>query len=896
MSKKITHIFNAFSQSAQQHAEKEVVFYKKGEDYLSHTYGTIYQQSIQFSNYLQNHKIKPGDKVAIILDNQPEYISTFFGIMSANGVAVPLDVQMPSQQIRNIIFHSETKILITNQKNYNKVIELLEDVTIVLIDSTPYQDELKNISFDNNFIENKSKDDLAVLFYTSGTTGLPKGVMLTHFNLLSEISSLQERNLISSEDKVTALLPLHHAYAFTATLLMPVFVGASIVYPPGLTSIELITCLQKTQPSVFVGVPQIFSIIHRSTIEKLKSISLIKKYILTFAGGLSNILQKTFSINFNHLLFKEMHKKFGGNLRLMISGGAKLDQKVAQDFFRWGFILLEGYGLTETSPVVAFNPLTKPRVGSVGKPLADVNIVIKDVDKSGIGEVAIKGPNVMAGYYKMPKETAEVIQDDWFHTGDLGYFDPQGYLYLTGRKKEIIVLSSGKNINPEDVENHYVKSPFIKEIAVLSNQPSGHTQNTEHCVAIIVLDDETFKINQELSIHEKLKWELDTMSTQIPTYQHIHGFVISKKDLPRTRLGKLMRYKLPDLYEELSQNSSFMEKKEKEETVQKNNYSVFIKSALSFLEKSLGKPVAMSDHLELDLGIDSLGKIELFMGLQEKLNLDITEERMMDFFMCNTVQELANALKEINPSENIEQSIENKESSSKHWQHTLNELPSQETQNKICLNLNIFQKIFSFILICLLKLIFKIFFLLRVEGRHHLKAEGPYLICPNHTSYLDGLFILTALPFRIAFNTFFVGDVKFFKSFFVKPFIKLARLIPIELNYNLIEALKTSTFVLNKSKIVCYFPEGQRSIDGEIKEFKKGIGILIKELNIPVLPVYIDGAFKTWPRGQRFPRFSPIKVKFGQILPPKTIMSTNSKDNTYENIAKNLQNHVKFLA
>lgn len=354
-----------------------------------------------------------------------------------------------------------------------------------------------------------------------------------------------------------------------------------------------------------------------------------------------------------------------------------------------------------------------------------------------------------------------------------------------------------------------------------------------------------------------------------------------------------MRHKIPEIYAEISKSYQ-----PKEEPLEEGDLDILnsetSRNAMALLKETLKKDVNINDHLELDLGLDSLGRIELLLNLQSALNLEISDEEAMGFFMSLTVKDLLLKLKNIL----VNTETQAKKEKAFIWEKIIRENPSAGTLNKINLKPGIFNIIFSLIVISMFKLIFRVLFLLRVEGAQNLKEKGPYLICPNHTSYFDGLVILSSLPFRTALNSYFVGYSAIFEHFLLRGFVKTARLIPLELSLNLIEALQACAFVLRNSKIVCYFPEGQRSIDGEIKDFKKGVGILIKELDIPVIPAYIEGSFRAWPRYRALPKLSRIKIKYG----PMTTMSEliqgatpKEKEESYEIIAGNLRKKVTQL-
>lgn len=885
-----SHLFEAFLKAAAAYAACPAITSKDPCAPQQLTYSELCRQAVQLGHFLKAKGIGPQDKVALILGNQPEYAVTFFAIMSAGATAVPLDNQFPSALIQNILLHCRAKLLIATQAVYEKI-KLNTHVEIFIFDAGTLQARENEESPQPDFAPGFPSDSLAVIFYTSGTTEVPKGVMLSHVNLLANVRSLQDLKIVQPGDAVISILPLHHAYSFTATLLVPLFSGARIVYPASLNSADLLACLCQEKIAIFVGVPQVFSQIHRSIDARIKKLPLLKRAAVEALGKACYSLRKTFRLNLSKKLFKDIHKNLGPSLRFLISGGARLDPGMAADFEKWGFVILEGYGLTETSPVVSFNPPGAPKIGSVGKAIKDVEIRIVEPDADGRGEVVVRGPNVMVGYFDLPEQTRAVLKDNWFYTGDIGFLDRDEYLHLVGRKKEIIVLSSGKNIDPEKVERHYGRNPYVKEIAVLATPVQGLLKGIEQLAAVVVINEEQFRSANEINIREKLKWEFENLSLQLPSYERITGFVISKDNLPRTRLGKIMRYRLAELYGDLSLAASGLSLPQAVRDSGANDVSLF---ALHQFEEVLGKKVNLRDHLELDLGLDSLTRIELLLALQERLNLKVSDEENMDFFLCQTVEELLNQFKKFIPAG----SLGGKEQNVLQWNEVLKEMPSEVTLKKIKTSFAWWEIAVNVFFIAVFKVFFKMFFFLRVEGRKNLPPAGPYIICANHATYLDGLIIFSALPYKSVLDTYFVGYSAILEKGLIRSFIKIGRLIPISVSFNLMEAFKACSFVLRHSKVLCYFPEGQRSIDGELNEFKKGIGILVKELNVPVVPAYIEGAFKAWPRGRRFPRIGPIKVRFGPVLTPQALGAEDAapeKSSLYKNIARNLQQQVMAL-
>ncbi|MBF0522889.1 MAG: AMP-binding protein [Candidatus Omnitrophica bacterium] len=891
MRQKVDNIFEEFSSAVQAFPSQSSIITHGKDATWRLTYSELFSKSLQLANLLRDVGVKPKDKVAFILGNQSEYAVSFFAVMSMGATVVPLDVQFSLDQIKRIMIHSDAKALIVKKDRYKEIVNSIKDAVVLSIDSDDLIKKLAGYPDNNIFNGGADADSLAAIFYTSGTTDEPKGVMLTHSNLLFNIHALSSLANVTGSDRMISILPLHHAYAFTTTLLLPLVTGSTVIFPSGLSSKELLSCIKEEKVTIFVAVPQVFSLMKRHVEDELKNLKGLKKYALKSFSEIFFYIRKLSNVNWSKKMFSELHKAYGGQVRLMVSGGARLDKNVAISFYKWGFSIIEGYGLTETSPAAAFNPIENPKIGSVGKALPGVEIKILNPDSRGVGEVLIKGPNVMAGYYKQEEKTREAIIDGWFYSGDLGYIDKNDYLYLVGRKKNVIVLSSGKNIDPEEIENIYSESKYIKELCVFPVSKEGFLAGVEHLAAVIVIEEKSFYDIESSNVREKIKFEIENRSSGQPSYKHISDFVIVRDSLPRTALGKIMRYKVEEIFKIVKQGY----KTEKEE-LNENDLEIYnskmSKPALAALKDILKKEVKINDHLELDLGLDSLSRIDVFLGLQERLGLEMSSEQAVEFFISSTVKDLLIKLREYFP----DGAAEVKPGASRKWDEIIKQSPSQEIQDQIFIKAGLFVRIINISLILLIKLIFKVFFFLRVEGKENLKEHGPYLICPNHTSYLDGLVVLSGLPFKVALEVQFVGYSLIFKNILLKRLVKTGSIIPIDSSVSLIEALRACSFALRRSKIVCYFPEGERSFDGELEDFKKGVGILIKELNVPVVPVYIDGAFKAWPRARRFPMPYPIKVKFGSRATLDDLYGNDSgKQEIYEVIASNLRQKVLKL-
>lgn len=882
-------LFSLFSRSAQKHAQKTACQIKENSSYTAYSYSKLHQLALKTATLLNREGLTPQDKVAILLENSPLWPVIYFGIIARGAAAVPLDTKLTPEEINNIMRDSQSKILFSSPELY-----------------LPLQDRLKNIpGFKKAILYpfpeilgqdvlqeaiNKNKpDDVASLLYTSGTTASPKGVMLTHKNLSSNFESISKIKIINSDDTIVSLLPLHHSYPFMITIVSPLLTGAKIVFLNSLKSEDMLTCLKETQATLLVGVPQLFYLLHKAIYEKIGQ-----------AGPFFSILKITnstgrfFGINLNKLLLKKMHLRFGGHLRFFISGGARLDPKVASELSLLGFDMLEGYGLTETSPVVTFNPPKAGKTGSVGIPVPDVRLRIHNPDKQGVGEVLIQGPNVMKGYYKRPEETSEVFinlekdgKSSWFNSGDLGFIDKKGYLFLTGRSKEVIVLSSGKNIYPEEIEAHYLKNPYIKEICVFELISEG--LSSLH--AVVLANTEYFREAKEVNIQGKMRWLIENLSRELPSYKRIMGFTIAREELPKTRLGKLKRYEIKALYSREKTNKYPGSKAQPKEDLHAN--TELESKIIQFLSRELKAKVHINSHLELDLGIDSLSRVELAIGLEKLLNISIPEEAMAETF---TVAELAGKITKILHND---KGFTPQSSQKSSWSKIIQVSPRQEILDKISLYPKFTDKLISFILFGLFHLLFKVFWQLKIEGRENLPKNKPFIICPNHSSYLDGFAVAAGVGIQHELNLFFLGYSGYFQHPAIRWAIKIARLIAIDPAINLTDAMQASAFVLRNKKCLCIFPEGERSVNGELKEFKKGVGILIKETDCLVVPCCIHGSYQAWPRERRLPRPYPVKVIFSRPCDQEELKAQVADYNTedeYEKISLGLRKKAASLA
>lgn len=850
--------------------DKAAFIYFDGTIWKSLSYAGFYQKLQCLAGYLIQNNITNKTKAAIILKNCPEWAIAYFSIIYAGCIAVPIDIQDSLENIKNILADCEVGCVFISKDELDRLKPVL---ILPNLKKTIVVEEIENIlskpSFQKENFPAIKDDDMASLLYTSGTTASSKGVMLTHKNFISNFDAINLTGLFTEKDRMVCCLPLFHSYPFMVNLISPLLTGASIIFAPSLKGEDLLSSVRGNNATVLVGVPELLSMIYKKIIQKMSSINILLRLILNGLSAGFWLLRRKTGLNLSKSLFKKIHSVFGKDLRFFTSGGARLDPAVAKGLFKLGFTILEGYGLTETSPAVAFNPINKPKIGSVGVPLHGVEVKVDKPSPSGVGEILIKGKNVMLGYYKKPKKTRQVMKAGWFYSGDLGYKDKDGYIFLTGRKKELIVLSSGKNIYPVDIEAYYKRSEFIKEICIFDPAKFGKIETG--IFALVVPNMDTFKRYGETDIDRVIRAKIDDLSKLAAPHTRITDFRINLEELPKTRMGKIKRYKAEDAFRMLYQ------KEMHKPPILTEEEKVFMehpaaKAIINYMrsERKFDGELRPSDSLELGLGLDSLGRIELLSMLEETFKMTIPQPMAAGWFTLEDVVEgINNLTKKLRPEEILAKpAITGK----KLWQELLKKFPPSGLLSKIEITPTAFLKILAFLVLNLLRAYFRVFYRLRIYGSENIPQMGPYILCINHTSYYDAFIVGASVPFKSELNLYFMGYRGYFEVSLIGNTVRAGRVIPIDTAKDLIPAMQAASYVLGHKKGLCIFPEGERSIDGKMKRFKNGVGILSKELNIPLIPCIIKGAYQAWPRTKRFPGIHPMQISFGKPVDTKILL------------------------
>ncbi len=779
-----------------------------------------------------------GTRTVIFAENRPEWIYAFYGSWKAGAVNVTVDFLTPADELRYILDDCRPRTVVCSSRTRPVLRAALEKAgqtaRVIDIDEAAFT---AATGVGPDFPDSRP-EATALILYTSGTTGGPKGVMLSHDNLLVNIEAVSERSgIYTPDERVMALLPFHHILPLAGTVVVPLFVGATVVFCPALTPADILATLEKHAVTIMIGVPRLYQLFHKGIMDKIRA-SLPARLLFKLAARVG-------SPAFSRKVFRAVHRKFGGHLKHLVSGGAAIEPAVHGDMLTLGFGLLNGYGLTETAPMVSFTRPGEGRVGSAGRLIHDAEVRFEG------DEILVRGRNVMQGYWGKPAETAEAMAGGWFHTGDLGRLGADGNLCVTGRKKEIIVLANGKNVNPEEIEKKVLA--MTDTVADIGVYAAG-----DILAAVILPDLAVLRRKGILNIGQAFRMEiLDAYNRAVPPYRRLLRFDLVNEELPRTRLGKLKRYLLPGLAAGGGAPKAAAEEPDLTE----------YRALHDYLQRQAEKPVHPDDHIEIDLGLDSLDKVALLAWMGAALGVAMSEKELMHH---PTVRQLALF------SAGNRTRIEPEEAD---WGAILARKDDLVLPRSGRLHL---------VLKHAAGAAARLYFRIGVEGIGNL-PEPPFIFAPNHQSVADGVLTSVALPDRILRRTFFFAKDKHFQGRLLAWLAVRTNILVVNIDLDLRLALGKMAEVLRRGNNLIIFPEGTRTRDGALGNFKKTFAILAREIGVPVVPVSIKGAFEALPRNSVLPRFSaPLSISFLPPVRPEGLSYEEIRDEVRNRIALDL--------
>jgi long-chain acyl-CoA synthetase len=825
---------------------------------------------VGLAHRLREFGLARGERVAVCGPSSPEWIVVALAVIAAGGVMVPFDDEWDPHQFDAALAASGVRLL------FAACARLQAARTTIM------RHGLRTLRLDGSAddpsgwralppaepapLPEPALNTPIILAWTSGTTGMPKIFPLTLENIATNIEALVTQHIADGSDRALLPLPLYHVYPFIVGVLTTLTIGTTVVLPTGTSGPLIIKALRSSEATVVIGVPRLYeAIINLIDVRMMERGALLR---LLWRGliAASARLDRT-GLHVGRMLFAPIRRSIAPRLRLLVAGGARMEATVEERLTALGWLVLSGYGLAETASIFTANLPGDRRAGSAGKPLGDGAVRIAEPDPAGVGEVQLHGPAVTSGYLNNPAaNAASFTADGWFRTGDVGYVDPDGFLFITGRANEILVLGGGKKISPEDLEKHYT-APGIAELAVL--EVGGAL------VALVRPDVEALRARRVTNLRDGVDVALTQQAQDLPSYEHLAGFALTEIPLPRTQLGKLRRFMLPPIYTAVLAG------------VVKREARPLSDDDLALLRDPVAngiwemvqyrypeKAIDLDVNVALELNLDSFGWMELAVSLDEQFGIALTET---DIAAVTTIRDLLGVAGARRQSPAAAASAG---PDLDRWLAPTGPLTT----------------LVGLFLAEINRLLMRAAFRLRASGLHRLPEHGGFILTPNHVSDLDPLVIAAALPLSQLRRIHWAGDtVRLFSSRLSRGFCRAVHVFPVDETHPA-AALRGSEHVLRAGDTLVWFPEGWRSPDGRCRRFMPGIGQLLLRIGTPAVPVWIDGAFEALPRSRRVPRLRPIAVIFGEPVSAETLREKGQGLTDEERIAEALRRRVIALA
>jgi long-chain acyl-CoA synthetase len=895
--------YDRFVECAERWPNNVALEIQRHDHLESVTYSELHRNAESVGQWITEQGFAQGSRLAILADNHPRWVAAYLGIIASGCAAVPLDTALHTDQASKLLKDSGALAIFVDAKHVPAVRPAAAGLKVgcILMDPDRMKDPLNPVQWLANLPEvfaagpgtfkpaPAKDDDLASLIYTSGTTADPKGVMLTHADFLGEVEAVFNWVDIGPDDALLAVLPLFHILAQMANLLLPLVKGSRVVYLETINTTELMRALKERNITAFAVVPQFFYLIHDRIFQEVEKRGAITKKLFNGMVALNGTLRKL-GMNAGPILFRKIHDTFGPKMRYLVTGGSRFAPEIARDFRDLGIDILQAYGLTETTAAVYANSPNNNVIGSVGQALKGIEGKIINAQPQedrgpAVGEVALRGPVVMKGYWNRPDATADAIRDGWFHTGDLGYFDAHGNLFLTGRLKEVIVLSNGKNIYPEEIEAHYLKSPYIKELAVVGLESTGE----DRLHAVIVPNFDVLRQRKVVNAKEVIRFDIETLSQQLPSTKRIRSYEIWQGDLPRTTTRKIKRFEVEKRVtahqeKELGDGSEIPTEKPLSPDEKAWFDRPEVPRALKALREAAPNAPANilpTHNLELDLGLDSMQRVEAVAQVEQELGGRVDESQLTELY---TVRDLVDAVLagaaagETGPREGFAG-----------WKAILAEEPTDPEVLALANDPPAFSLWYP--VSRLIDLVARDLFHLRVSGLENLPPHGPYIVSSNHQSYIDPAVLAGVVSREVLWNSFAVGTSEIFGKGFMRRLARWIRVIVVDPDANLVPAMRAGAFGLRHGRILVLYPEGERSMDGTPRVFKKGAAILSIHMQVPIVPVAIEGFYEAWPRSKKFvQKLARLRMVIGEPIPPPP--ESQASEEAYEKLTAEVKRKI----
>jgi len=842
-----------FETTTKRHATRVAMRIERDGRKEQYTYADLRELATRAAAFFASNDIGSGARVMLFSHNAPEWGMTYFGVLKAGATCIPVDPESSTKEVVNFARAGEAAGIVISNKLKEENSDLPDKLKAAGLEA------VKLWTFDEVFElpDEKTEDEriallpqrvtaqsVASLIFTSGTTGRPKGVMLSHRNLTSMVSMLSSVFDMDTSDGVLSVLPLHHTFEFSTGFLTPLSRGAQITYLPELTSEHLAKAIKNGHVTGMVGVPALWELLHRRIKNRLhergKWVGETADLLMKFNAW----LRDETPLNFGQLLFYPIHEGMGGRIRYFISGGSALNEKVQRDFQGLGFTILEGYGLTEASPVLTVTrPENRMLAGTVGKSLPGIEVRISDPDPSGVGEVIARGPNVMLGYFGNEEATREALVDRWLYTGDLGRIDDEGNLYLVGRSKEIIVDTNGKNVYPDEVEEVYQDSPYIKELSVIG-LPDGIGEK----VACIVVPDPEYDIAlSRAELRKKIEEHFREVSAKLPYYKRVKVMHFTDEELPRTATRKVKRREVLNLMQQIEDGARAGQTDAGSEDLTRE--SMWLLEIVATVSNRATDEVSINSRLA-DLGFDSLMFVELATAIENAGGSLTAPERLNE---VQDVRELLTVVSRDGATGTKREGARLRLESDK---------GDDEIQVPEFLK-TIGNKTVDFAQRALYERLLRT----RYEGQTNIPYHTNFIVAANHSSHLDMGLVKMALGDAGQDLVALAAADYFFDTRYKRAYMEnFTNLVPMERTGSLRQSLRHARSYLDRGYNALIFPEGTRSMSGHMADFKPVIGYLALASRVGILPVYLRGTYEAFPKGSTLLKSRDVGARVGRLL------------------------------
>ncbi|MBD3345156.1 MAG: AMP-binding protein [Chitinivibrionales bacterium] len=803
--------------------------------------------------------IQKGDRVGLIARPSIQTTTIALALIRAGAVLVPIDRQLDDDSLEHIIDDAALRLIIADDSSFEKIEQLSLKSTPELI----RLDETDTYRHPTGELPSLEPDDVAVLFYTSGTTGPSKGVPLSAQNIAFQLETVANAKLINRDDRVLLPLPLHHVYPLFIGLFAPLSLGVCVIFPHTITGPHLMRAIKEGDARVIIGVPRLYRAFYENIEHSLQEYKGPAGIALRTGLKVSMVLRKRFNTGIGAIFLQPLRRRIGPHLRVTASGGSALSKELFLKLESLGFTVAAGYGLTETSPLLTLNLPSMAKPGSAGRIIDKVGLRIHKSNSpesvTGQGEIQVQGPNVFKGYRNLDEETKKAFTPDgWFRTGDLGYVDNHGFLFITGRISTVMVTESGENIQPDEIEEWYEKHRFIEEAGVLMREGK---------LSAVVVPDIGAITGHGMPAGEAIREAMEEQSKNLPTYKRIAQYVISRENLPRTRLGKIRRHLLDEHYSraEKSRESPLphagpipIEEMSSDDKALLENPASH--TAWEILARRFSDfPLTPDTSPQIDLGIDSLGWLEITLDISEKTGVEIDEqaigriETVRDLLREIAGQTRSGAQQGGDPFRAPEQLLNATE---RHWLRPHTPATEACAHGLYLFNRTLMRALFS----------------MRTEGIDNLYEAGQCIITPNHISYIDSFVIAAILPYDYLKGCAWAAGVEVaFRNPLFRFVSRLAYALPIEHGRNARKDMALAAAAIDRKRNLIWYPEGRRETSREFLPFRPGLGLVLEHRPLPIVPVIIKGTERAMPIGRAIPRPTTIKVTFGKPILPDAL-------------------------